>query len=48
MATTSTEKARKILTKRAEILRNEELLKRTRQKNAALKAELKTMRKAKA
>jgi len=48
MATSSSEKARKILTKRAEILRNEDLLKRTRQKNAALKAELKTMRKARA
>lgn len=48
MATQSSEKARKILTKRAEILRNEDLLKRTRQKNAALKAELRTMRKAKA
>lgn len=48
MATTSAEKARKILQKRADILRTEDSMKRLRLKKAAQTAELKSMRKARA
>lgn len=42
----SPERQRKVLQKRAEILKSEDVLRRTRLRVAALKAELKTMRRA--